>query len=63
MERVGGDKRYKLINRRFLIESRDGRLAEERSIGSVDEFQKLLLETFNVAPPVPAGEIFVRVGS
>ena len=34
---VGGDKRYKLINRRFAIEARDGQVAVERSIDSADD--------------------------
>ncbi len=62
LERVGSDKRYKLINRRFAIEARDGELAEERAIGSADELRQILDETFGVTPPAPAEEIFARFG-
>jgi len=62
MERVSNDKRYKLINRRFVIEARDGQLAVERSIGSADELRHVLDETFNVTPPAPVEEIYARIG-
>ena len=62
MERVGGDKRYKLINRRFAIEARDGQVAAERSIDSADELRQVLDETFNIIPPAPVEEIFARIG-
>jgi len=61
MERVGADKRYKLMNRRLTIEARDGQPAVERSIASADELGQLLDETFNMTPPVPAEEIFARL--
>jgi N-hydroxyarylamine O-acetyltransferase len=63
MERVGSDKRYKLINRRFAIETRDGQLAVERSIDSADALRKVLDETFNITPPAPVEEIFARIGN
>ena len=53
MERVSSDKRYKLINRRFAIEARDGQVAVERSIGSAEELRQVLDESFNVTPPAP----------
>jgi N-hydroxyarylamine O-acetyltransferase len=62
MERVSSDKRYKLVNRRFAIEARDGQVAVERSIGSADELRQVLDETFNVTPPAPVEEIFTRIG-
>lgn len=62
MERVGGDKRYKLINRSFMIEARDGQVAVERSIDSADELRQVLDETFSVTPPAPVDEIFTRIG-
>ena len=61
MERVSNDKRYKLVNRRFMIEARDGQLADERSIDSADEFRQVLDEIFNVTPPAPVEEIFPRI--
>jgi len=62
LERVSGDKRYKLMNRRLAIEARDGQLASERSIGTADELRQVLDEVFNVVPPAPADEIFARIG-
>jgi N-hydroxyarylamine O-acetyltransferase len=61
MERVSSDKRYKLVNRRFTIEARDGRLAVERIIESADELRQVLDEIFNVTPPAPVEEIFARI--
>ena len=63
IERVSSDKRYKLVNRRFIIEARDGQVAVERAIGSVDELHQVLDEIFNVTPPAPVEEIFVRIGA
>ena len=62
MERIGGDRRYKLTNRRFTIEARDGEVVVERPIDSADEFGRLLDETFDVLPPAPAEEVFARIG-
>lgn len=57
MERVSSEKRYKLFNREFRIEARDGQLVLERSIGSAEELHQMFDETFNVTPPAPvAGE-------
>ena len=61
MERVSSDKRYKLVNRRFTIEARDGEVAIERSIDSADALHQVLDETFNVTPPAPIEEIFTRI--
>ena len=61
MERVSNHKRYKLVNRRFTIEARDGQLAVERLIDSADELREVLDETFNVTPPAPVEEIFTRI--
>jgi N-hydroxyarylamine O-acetyltransferase len=63
MERVSRDKRYKLINRRFVIEARDGEVAVERAIDSADALRQILDESFNITPPAPVEEIFVRLGA
>jgi N-hydroxyarylamine O-acetyltransferase len=63
MERVGGDKRYKLINRRFAIEARDGETTMERSLDTAEELGQVLDKTFNVEPPAPIEEIFARLES
>jgi N-hydroxyarylamine O-acetyltransferase len=62
MERCTSGKRYKLANRRFTIEARDGEVTEERSIDSAAELGRLLDETFDVVPPVPVEELYARIG-
>jgi N-hydroxyarylamine O-acetyltransferase len=62
MERLSGDKRYKLVNLKFTIEARDGEVAAERTIGSPAELSQVLDETFGVTPPAPVEEIFSRIG-
>lgn len=62
LERVDGDKRYKLANRRLTIEGRDGEVQSERAIGSADELGGVLRGTFNVEPPAPIEEVFKRTG-
>ena len=63
MERLGSDKRYKLMNRRLTIEARDGEIVTEHSIGSAGELGQILEEKFKMTPPVPVDEIFNRLGS
>jgi N-hydroxyarylamine O-acetyltransferase len=45
------------------IETRDGQVMSERSIGSAEELRQILDETFNVTPPAPVEDIFNRIGS
>src|SRR5262249_125854 len=61
MERVRGGKRYKLLNRRLIIEGREGMTELERSIGSAADLGQILDETFLITPPAPAEEIFIRI--
>jgi N-hydroxyarylamine O-acetyltransferase len=61
MERVSKDKRYKMINRRFAIETRDGELSEDRVIGSPDEFGRVIEEVFRIELPAPAAKLFTRL--
>lgn len=61
MERVSGNKRYKLVNRRLRIEARDGSVISEHSIGSVEDLRQVLDKTFNVTPPAPIEQIFARI--
>lgn len=62
LERLSHDKRYQLVNRRFIVEARDGEVISERIIASAAELGQVLDETFNVKPPVPVEEIFTRLG-
>ena len=61
LERVSNDKRYKLVNRRFMVEARDGRPLEEHAVGTAEELRRALDETFNVTPPVPVEQVFARL--
>jgi N-hydroxyarylamine O-acetyltransferase len=61
MERVGRDRRYKIVNRRFMIEARDGKLLSERIVEGADELWTMLDKTFGVTPPAPAGELLSRI--
>lgn len=63
MERLSRDRRYKLIDRRFVVERRDGEVASERVLGSPEEMRQIIEQTFNVVPPAPAEEIFARLGA
>ncbi|MES2028405.1 MAG: arylamine N-acetyltransferase [Pseudomonadota bacterium] len=61
MERVSGDRRTRLVNRHLTVEGRDGEPVSERVLGSAAELQQVLDETFNVAPPASADEIFAII--
>ena len=63
IERLAGDRRYKLINRRFHVEARDGEIIAERAIASSDELQEVIDESFRINLPAPAEEIFSRTGN
>jgi hypothetical protein len=45
------------------IETRDGQVMSERSIGSAEELRQVLDEIFNVTPPASVEDIFNRIGS
>jgi N-hydroxyarylamine O-acetyltransferase len=62
MERLTRDRRYKLVNNRLIIETRNAEVASERVIGSAEEFGQVLDQTFHISPPAPAHEIFARLG-
>ncbi len=57
MERLAPDRRYKLMNRRFVTEMREGEVASERMIETAEDLQQVLEEVFGVIPPVPAADI------
>jgi N-hydroxyarylamine O-acetyltransferase len=63
MQRLSGDRRYKLVDRQFTIEARDGEVVAERSIESAEELARVLDETFNITPPAPVEEILARIKS
>jgi N-hydroxyarylamine O-acetyltransferase len=61
MERVGRDRRYRLVNGRLIIEGRDGEPAAERVLGSAAELSEVLDGIFNVVPPAPVEELFAVI--
>ena len=61
VERVDSGGRYKLINRRFVKETREGEVVEERPIEHEDEFAQLLRDIFGMTLPLNSGEMFSRV--
>ena len=63
MERVTADKRHKVINRRYIIESRNGELAEETVIADADSLGRILDEVFGVIPPGSVETLFERLES
>ncbi|MDB5804997.1 MAG: N-hydroxyarylamine O-acetyltransferase [Betaproteobacteria bacterium] len=62
MERVAAEKRYKLINRRFAIEARDGEIISESTIATPNDLGRILDQTFGITAPVAVDEIFGRTG-
>jgi N-hydroxyarylamine O-acetyltransferase len=61
MERLAPGARYKLIDRTFITEARDGEVASQLVVESADAFGRILDEVFNVALPVPPDELFPRL--
>jgi N-hydroxyarylamine O-acetyltransferase len=62
MERVTDGRRYKLVNRRFVVEESGGRVVDGRNVENARDLETVLLKSFNVEPPVPAAQIFARLG-
>ena len=63
MERVAGGRRFRVVNRRFVVEEAGGRVVEGRNIESAEELAELLASPFGAVAPAPAEEIFARLGS
>ena len=61
MEKLGGDRRYKLVNRTFLVGAREGEVVEERPLRSSNDLRQAIDENFNMVPPAVAEEIFSRI--
>jgi N-hydroxyarylamine O-acetyltransferase len=60
MERLGDDRRYKLINRRLVTEARDGELVGERMIETAAELAQVIDGIFGVSLPVAVEEVWAR---
>lgn len=61
MERVDGERRYKLVNRRLVTEARDGEKLSERIIETPDELGRVIDELFGVTLPVPVADVWARI--
>ena len=61
VERVSSDRRYKLVNRQFTVEARDGEIVSERMLGGAKALRELLVEAFNITPPEPIEEVFAII--
>ncbi len=59
-ERVTADRRYKLINRMFLTEARDGELVAEQPVASAEVLGRLLETQLGIQSPVPVEDLFRR---
>jgi N-hydroxyarylamine O-acetyltransferase len=62
IEKVGGGKRHKLINRNFLVEARNGEVKEHHELTSAEAFVATLSDHFGLDLPAPADEVFDRLG-
>jgi N-hydroxyarylamine O-acetyltransferase len=63
MERLSSDRRYKLVDRTFSIESREGEVVAERELASASDLHEVIDGTFRITPPATAEEIFRRIES
>lgn len=61
MERLSRDKRYKMNNRTFLIEAREGEVVSQRELASAGAFGQVIDEIFRIVLPAPVDEIFRRI--
>jgi N-hydroxyarylamine O-acetyltransferase len=62
MERLAGNRRFKLVDRALTTEARDGEVISERTLANAGELGEVLRATFGITPPVPSAEIFERTG-
>ena len=61
IERVDSTGRYKLINRRYIKEGREGEVVEETTIANAKTFADILKEAFGITPPASADAMFARL--
>lgn len=58
VENVAGGERRKIVNRRYVVEARNGVVASEREFANGEEMGRALDEVFGITSPVPAAEQF-----
>jgi len=61
MERLANDRRYKLNNRTFLTEAREGEVTDQRELAGAGEFSQVVNDIFRISLPEPAEKIFERL--
>jgi N-hydroxyarylamine O-acetyltransferase len=62
VERIVGDRRCKIANRRLVMEARDGEAVVESEIADAASLAQALRTHFGIEPPAPAEEILARIG-
>jgi N-hydroxyarylamine O-acetyltransferase len=62
MERLSGERRYRLVDRTLSTEARDGEVVAERMLRNAAELGEAMRDTFKVTAPMPADEIFEKIG-
>jgi len=60
MERIAGEQRMKLVDRRFTIENGRGEMIEDRTLASAEDLERVLEQSFRITPPVAVSSIFAR---
>ena len=61
VERVDSTGRYKLINRRYVKEAREGDVVEERMISDAQQFAESLEKYFGVIVPAAVTKMFRNI--
>ena len=60
LERLTRNARYRLVNRRLVIEGRHGEVTSEQIIETPEMLRSVIDELFGVTLPVPADEVWAR---
>jgi len=61
VERLGADRRHKLVNTRYIVEARDGEPESVTPLASSAELGRVLGEVFGIVPPVPIERLYAKV--
>lgn len=61
MERLGTDRRHKLINNRYVVEARDGEVVSQRDLETPEALGEVLDTVFNIELPVSREDLLARV--
>lgn len=60
IERIVGPTRRQMVNRRYIVEGRDGIVESERVLEDAEDMGRVLDEVFGITPPVPVADLFAR---